>query len=56
MHKKELSFIYTIAHELKAPIITIEGFLNALLKDFIHEAYCLTLLVEINIQVKPCGE
>ncbi|RLB12565.1 MAG: hypothetical protein DRG39_01560 [Deltaproteobacteria bacterium] len=37
MHNKELSFIYTIAHELKAPIITIEGFLNALLKDFSHE-------------------
>lgn len=34
MDKKDLSFIYTIAHELKTPVITIEGFLNAISKDF----------------------
>lgn len=37
MHKEELSFICTVAHELKAPIITIEGFLNALSEDFDHD-------------------
>jgi len=34
MKKRDLSFIYTIAHELKSPVITIEGFLDALLKDY----------------------
>ncbi len=34
MDKKELFFAYTIAHELKSPIITIDGFLKALLEDY----------------------
>ncbi len=34
MDKIDLSFVYDIAHELKGPVITIEGFLNALIEDF----------------------
>ena len=34
MKKKEFFFAYTIAHELKSPIITIEGFLKAILEDY----------------------
>ena len=34
MNKEDLSFLYTITHELKTPIITLEGFLNAIKEDF----------------------
>jgi len=33
MNKKEFFFAYTIAHELKSPVITLDGFLKAIIND-----------------------
>jgi len=34
MNKKEFFFAYTIAHELKSPVITLDGFLKAIIEDY----------------------